>query len=280
MIFVVPGPELIARSVSASKIPDKFGNTWQYHSRSDRHSKIACWVIAFDLMRRSQLLRSHVAEGKVVLGVNHTLRDFQTQRKKDLDLVIAEPSGATGVKRTFAAMATDWGVQLGADEREELQALPSAPEAAVGSVLVALEAKAAMTAHVRALPRLHDELDSSHSTTHGNSERALAVGFVMVNAAKSFISPDMNKYDLSKTPPTVNHHNQPRDAQRVIDKVSEIRRRSGASSTGFDAIGIMVVEMTNDGSPMVVVDQPAPVFSYDEMIQRVAHEYAASFSKL
>lgn len=276
------GPDLIARSISACRISDKYGNTWQYHSRSDRHSKIACWVIAFDLMRKSELLRTHVADGKVVLGVNHTLRDFQTQRKKDLDLVIAEPATTlpSGTKRNFAAMASDWGIQLDDDEQAALAALPTAPEAPVGSVLVALEAKAAMTAHVRALPRLHDELDSSHSTTHGNSERALAVGFVMVNASHTFISPDMNKFDLSKVARNVNQHKQPADAKRVIDKVTEIRRRSGASGTGFDAVGMMVVEMANDGTPMNVVDEPAPTFTYDAMVQRVAHEYAANFSKL
>ena len=145
---------------------------------------------------------------------------------------------------------------------------------------MAVEAKAAMTAHVRALPRLHDELDSSHSTTHGNSARALAVGFVMVNAGETFISPDMNKFDLGTMPPNVNRHRQPGDAQRVINKLAEIRRRSGGSSVGFDAIGVMVVDMPNDGSPVVLTDKPDPVFHYEEMIRRVAHEYAAGFARI
>lgn len=279
---LVDGPALIARSLEACQVADKYGNRWQYHSRSDRHSKIACWVIAFELMQRSSLLREHLAAGKVVLGVNHTLRDFQTQRKKDLDLVIAQPSSGapSGRKRTFARMADDWGVRLEDAQRAALAALPEAPEADVGSVLVALEAKATMTAHVRALPRLHDELDSSHQTTHGNSERALAVGFVMVNAGGTFISPDMNKFDLAKMPANVNRHRQPADAVRVIEKVKEIRRRSGKSSVGFDAIGVMVVDMPNDGSPVTVLDSPDPVFPYDQMIDRVAHEYAASFAKI
>ena len=186
------GPEIIARSISASAIPDKYGNTWQYHSRSDRHSKIACWVIAFELMQECPLLREHVSQKKVVLGVNYELRDFQTRRKKRLDLVIAKPEhGDSDTKdRTFTQIGEDLGVVLGESERAGLEGLPSASEGPVGSVLAALEAKACMTAHVRALPRLHDELDSSHSTTHGNSERALAVGFVMVNASPTFISPD------------------------------------------------------------------------------------------
>jgi hypothetical protein len=30
--------------------PDRHGNLWQYHSRGDRHSKVACWGILLDLM--------------------------------------------------------------------------------------------------------------------------------------------------------------------------------------------------------------------------------------
>jgi len=276
------GPEIIARSISAAAIPDKYGNTWQYHSRSDRHSKIACWVIAFELMQECPLLREHVAEKKVVLGVNYSLLDFQTRRRKKLDLVIAKPGGdeSAGGSRTFAEIGADLGVVLEDTEKAKLDDLPMASEGDVGSVLTALEAKACMTAHVRALPRLHDELDSSHSTTHGNSERALAVGFVMVNAAPTFISPDRNKADLSTTEPEVNKHRQPQDTLRVIEKVSEIRRRSGASGSGFDALGVMVCEMENDGSPMRVVASPDDRFPYTDMVRRVAHEYSAAFGRL
>jgi len=233
-------------------------------------------------MQECSLLREHVSERKVVLGVNYELRDFQTRRKKRLDLVIAKPEngGAESKDRTFAQIGEDLGVILSDSERVGLEGLPSASEGAVGSVLAALEAKACMTAHVRALPRLHDELDSSHSTTHGNSERALAVGFVMVNSSPTFISPDRNKHDLSKTSPVVNQHRQPQDTIRVIEKINEIRRRSGDSGTGFDALGLMVCDMKNDGSPMHVVDFPDDRFPYSEMVRRLAHEYSAAFGRL
>jgi hypothetical protein len=278
----VDGPEIIRRSISACAIPDKYGNSWQYHSRSDRHSKIACWAIAFDLMQTSDLLREQVAAGKVVLGINEGLTDFQTQRKKVLDLVIGQPRLPLPdePKRTFADLGEHFGIALSDEEAGQLAVLPVAVEAPVESVLVALEAKACMTAHVKALPRLHDELDSSHQTTHGNSERALAVGFVMVNAGESFISADQNKHDLRALPANVNHHRQPDAAQRVVDKVMEIRRRSGQSTVGFDALGVTVVDLVNDGSPMRLLDEPDPMFPYAAMIQRVANQYAAAFSKL
>src|ERR1700760_3508847 len=88
---MMDGPDILVRSMTAARIPDRFGNQWQYHSRSDHHSKVVCWAAMFDLLNTSALLRAHVTDGKVIFGVNHTMRDFKTRRKKDLDLVIARP---------------------------------------------------------------------------------------------------------------------------------------------------------------------------------------------
>ncbi len=42
----VYGPEILARYLSTPGDPDKHGNAWQYHPRSDRHSKVGCWGVA------------------------------------------------------------------------------------------------------------------------------------------------------------------------------------------------------------------------------------------
>lgn len=42
----------------------------------------------------------------------------------------------------------------------------------------------------------------------------------------------------------------------------------------------MVIDMKNDGSPVQVLDEPAPPFTYDAMGQRIAHEYAANFGRI
>src|SRR3954447_21147406 len=187
------GPEILARFLSQPGPPDKYGNRWQYHSRSDRHSKVGCWGIALDLMTTSSLLRRHVAAGKVVLGVNHTMVDFATSRKKDLDLVIARPAGDVEARaRSFADLASHYGIKLTDLEQGVLDALPPFPVAPVGAVLVALEAKACMTAHVKSLPRLYDELNSSHLCVHGASRQALAIGYVHINSSDRFVSPVVN----------------------------------------------------------------------------------------
>ena len=280
----VDGAEILVASLRQALIADKYGNNWQYHSRSDRHSKVACWGIAFDLLQTSSLLRCHVADGKVVIGVNHTMRDFATGRKKDLDLVLARPAGTVDESVTLAGLAQHYDVELTGEQRSRLAELPDCPVGSVGAVLVALEAKATMTAHIRALPRLYDELNSSHLCVHGASSQALAVGFVMVNASDTFASSDMNKGDLSQglnftTEP------QPRSVERVLAKVAEIPRRSNVRDNGFDGIGVVVVWGRNDGTPYALqTAAPAPQsgdpFHYDGMIARMANEYDTTFASI
>lgn len=281
------GPAILARTLSRPGKPDRYGNTWQYHSRSDRHSKIACWSILFEALQHSSVLRRHVAEGKVVFGVNQEMRDFRTNRTKDLDLVIATPGGSSSTTRpvTLADLAVRWSVRLSEEQQRTLAALPAIVEGPTGMVLAALEAKACMTAHIKALPRLFDELNSSHATVHANTNRALAVGFAMVNASPTFISPDLNKFDISQQAAVVSQHRQPLWAERTVDKLRDIPRRSALDGQGFDAFGIVVVNMANDGSPVAVVtDPPAPrpadVDHYDQMIYRLVHGYDTAFAAI
>ena len=106
-----------------------------------------------------------------------------------------------------------------------------------------------MTAHIKALPRLFDELNSSHLTVHANTDGALAVGFAMVNASPTFVSPDLNKW-YSAHPPRVSDHRQPYWAERAVAKLDEIPRRTSRAHDGYDAFGIVVVDMANDGTPV------------------------------
>ncbi|MGL5808719.1 MAG: hypothetical protein ACRCYQ_02100 [Nocardioides sp.] len=281
------GPDLLARFLSAPGPEDKNGQRWQYHSRSDRHSKVGCWGVALDLLARSSLMQEHARAGKIVLGVNHEMRDFQWDRKKDLDLVIARPEKAPEPGgRTFRTLGKRYGIPLTDAERGLLEGLPDIPVAPVSAVLVALEAKACMTAHVKSLPRLYDELNSSHLAIHGASSQALAIAYVQVNNAAEFISPVMNGERLSEgLPVKVSTHKQPSDTQRVLDKVAQIPRRSGKIGHGFDAVGISVFDLRNDGSPVaLVMDAPAPQsgsnFHYSGMIVRMANEYDATFAHI
>lgn len=273
------GESIIPRSIGAGAITDKFGNRWQYHSRSDRHSKVSCWAIMFDLLQNCPLLCEHVTAGRVAFGINHELRDFKQNRKKNLDLVLC--TGRDQLLSTFADYGVQNGVVLEADEIQVLAKLPLLHRASVSNVLVALEAKACMTEHVKALPRLHDELSSSHQTIHGDSGGAIAAGYVMINCADTFISPDRNRVKLRRGKAEVNHHKQPQVAMKTLEAVMKLPRRSHENEHGFDALGISMLRCANDGSPVVIDPitnaQVPNIVTYASFIQRLAHLYATKF---
>src|SRR5215212_6492457 len=108
------GPGILARTLTVPTVKGKEA-LWQYHPRSDHHSKVACWGILFDLLQHSKLLREHVESGRVVFGINHEMRDFRTGRKKDLDLVLARRgSGTIKNPLTFRSLMNKWGILLDA----------------------------------------------------------------------------------------------------------------------------------------------------------------------
>src|SRR5260221_8359336 len=276
------GPAILARTMTIPMPRGKDNALWQYHPRSDHHSKVACWGILFDLFQQSRLLRGHVASRRVVFGINHEMRDFRTGRKKDLDLVLARPGSGIPKKKplTFRSLITKWGILLDAEERGLLEEMPEAIQHPVGAVHLAVEAKACMTEHGKARPRLYDELNSSHDAVHGSAEMAIAAGFVMINIAERFISPELNK---SGGALRITEHNQPRVTASVIEKVLEIPRRATTSTHGFDALAIVVVDCANDGvTPVRIIDTPpapevgSPVH-YDSMIARVVQLYESRF---
>lgn len=274
------GPAILARTISVATAKGKLKQLWQYHSRSDHHSKVACWGILFDLLDNSALLREHVGIGRIAFGVNHEMRDFRTGRRKKLDLVLASPREEHHRRkpRSFTDLADKWNIQLTHEERARLGEFPSLMEKPVGAVYVALEAKAAMTEHGKAESRLYDELNSSHDAVHGAAEMAIAAGFVMVNVGNEFISPGRGSYGE----PVVTVHDQPRVTESLIRKVLEIPRRTTTTTTGFDALAIVVVDARNDKSPIrIVKTPPAPppgdTAHYDAMISRIIQLYEARF---
>ena len=276
------GERIIARSLQSPRVKDSAGRLWQYHSRSDRHSKIACWAIMFDLLRHCPLLRSHVAANKVGYGINHEMRDYGVNRKKNLDLVVCGSKGVDPASPVFGDDGESIGVVLTAGEKDALAALPVLRGAALTSVLLALEAKACMTEHVKARPRLYDELASSFATIHGDTSSAIAAAFVMINCAETFVSPGRNKGAPKKADVEVSEHRQPDVALKVLEKVMELKRRTGEKDNGFDAIGVTMIDCRNDGSPVTIADgmnqRIAAILRYEELVQRLALLYATKFA--
>jgi hypothetical protein len=236
-------------------------------------------------MCASRLLREHVSAGRVGFGINVEIKDFQNDRSKDLDLVICQPASHAAVKaQTLESLARHWQIELAPIERKKLDSLPTLHECVVGNVLVALEAKACMTAHQRALPRLYDELNSSHLTVHGAHDLAIAAGFVMINISRRFLSPDLNKHGR-RSSPEWSTHEQPKSVDITISKLRQLPRRSKTGVAGYDALSIAIVDCVNDGSPVRLhkqkpAPQPGETYHYDSMIDRLAGIYAARFSQV
>jgi hypothetical protein len=181
-------------------------------------------------------------------------------------------------------LSKHYGIHLTAIERAELEALPVLRETPVGNVLLALEAKACMTAHQRALPRLYDELNSSHQTVHGANDFAIAAGLVMINIADRFLSSDLNKENRTDNPKWSTHR-QPKSVEITLEKVKQLPRRSKTGIGGYDAIGIVVVECVNDGSAVLLhTSHPAPQtqdnYHYATMIDRLRGIYDTRFSQI
>jgi len=213
------------------------------------------------------------------------MRDFRTGRKKNLDLVLCTPGTGLKDSETFDELAATYHVNLLPEERTQLHGYPTLRRVPVGSVHVALEAKACMTAHIKALLRLYDELNSTHLAIHGSADFAIAAGFAVVNIAANFLSPGLNKADVKVAEPVISYHRQPVDAARTVEKPREIPRRMQPNSEGFDAFGIIVLDIPNDGSAVSIVEtSPASghgdVLQYDQMIRRIAPLYSTTFGNV
>lgn len=280
------GPQLLARSMGVATTGGRgkafaFERSWQYHPRSDRHSKIACWGIVFDLLIECALFRRHAEEGKIGFGINHPMTRFSRRGTKDLDLVIC-PTADTDDRGdgSFRRMVDTYGIQLTPAEMTNLLSLPDIASAKPSTVLLALEAKACMTAFGKARPRLYDELNSSHETIHADTLDAIAAGLAMINVADRFVSPILNRWRAGEHVDTYNEHDQPKDAKSVLDKLDELPRRNRLTEHGFDAFGAILIDCRNDGSQVRLHEgYPAPKdtdsFNYAQMIRRLCRAYSS-----
>lgn len=71
---------------------EKTDRTYCYHSRSDSHSVRLCEFILQDLVDGSELIREHLAEGKIAFGINLLCRWERTDKQKNIDLALVVPS--------------------------------------------------------------------------------------------------------------------------------------------------------------------------------------------
>ncbi len=179
----------------------------------------------------------------------------------------------TASDTTFAQLANRLKIVLSDEERVALAATPELRETPVGSVCLALHAKACMTSHGNAGRRLFDELDSWQTTVSAMEPRALRAGIVIINSAASFRSP---------VGQTIVRHKQPLATCRAVEAMHRLPRCDVSRTDGFDALGVVIVDCVNDGHSPVrwVQEAPSPqqgeALEYKTMIRRLAKAYEES----
>lgn len=275
------GPTILARTMSVATTRGRSTRAWQYHSRSDHHSKLACWTLLFDLLLECDALRRAAKQGRIGFGINHVLVG-PISKTLDLVVTVVPPGRHKGKRRTFADLAKEYGVVLDAQDQALLSALPRFEEdnaSDISEVAIALEAKACMTEHVKSLPRLHAEILATGYLARKASPRSIIASYSLVNSARTFATPsgDGNK---------INRHAQPSDSRRVVDMIgSAIPMVGDVQGYGYDVIGVTVVECANDGSVVRIVDDPAyaPARNhhthYERMLRSLCSEFRARFGR-
>lgn len=271
------GPALLARTMSIGTTRGKGERAWQYHSRSDHHSKVACWAVLFDLMLECDVVRDAAQRGRLGFGINHTMVG-PINKTLDLVLTLAPPTRKQQKRHTFASVAVAFGLVLDDQDVAALQALPALEQDTAGDVsevAIALEAKACMTEHVKSLPRLHAEILATGYLAKKAAPRCISVSYSLVNAAPFFLTPS----GIGKR----NDHHQPDDARRVVDMIARaVPTAHEVRDYGYDVVGVTVLDCRNDGSAVRVVEgAPAPSTSdhvhYERMIRSLCSEFRSRF---
>lgn len=272
------GPSILARTLSVPTLKGTSLKAWQYHSRSDSHSKVACWTLLFDLLSNCDAARKLAAAGRMGFGINHVMVG---PINKTLDLVITiVPDVRTPKHRTsFADLVVRYGILLSQEDKDVLATLPTILEDHsddVSEVAVAIEAKACMTEHSKSLPRLHAEVLATGYLARQAAPQCITASYNLVNAAATFVSPG----NVGRT----NKHSQPEDARLVVDMLSRaIPLARQAKEIGYDVVGVTVIECANDGTPVELSYGPASPKStepvhYERMMVALCSEFRRRFA--
>lgn len=223
-----------------------------YHPRSDKHSNALSEAIASDLVLTCPLIAQRAASGEIVYDLNFDL--VYGTATWNVDLVVGTPPPGTGPPPAGQSI---------------LRATPS-------TVQIAVENKAVMTEHRKAIKNRKRDLESHHSHVHNYSNAAIAAGTLVINASPTFQSP------LRQTLTT--HRNLPTLLQHCMHEAAAISVRGGPTGAGLDAKSVLMVctDNVNLSATAYYTAPPAPKVGdpmhYDSFIQRICAEYTIRFS--
>lgn len=225
-----------------------------YHPRSDKHSKALARAIVGELVRYCPDIASEAAQGRLVWQFNFDLVYGRTTW--NTDLAIGPPPPDLEIKSVGP-----FGMA---------QADPA-------TVRIAVEIKSVMTEHRKAIKNRKRDLEAHHAHVHNFDGSAIAGGLVVINVAKTFVSP-------LRAEGVVTTHNNPKAlVTHCVNEVRNISVASGSSPVGLDALAAVVVNLdhSNFSKTVYLTRTPAPRVGHpthwDSFIQRLCNAYISRF---
>lgn len=222
-----------------------------YHPRSDKHSNALGEAIIADLIATCPLMTKRAAAGDLVYWLNFDLHYGTAEW--NIDLALGTPPPGLG---------TPNGTPI-------LKAKPS-------SVQIALEFKAVMTEHRKAVKNRKRDMEAHHEHVHNYSPQAIAGGVLLINASPTFRSP-------LRQGAITTHTKIDDKVQHCMNEVRAVSVRGGPTGYGMDAKCAIILSMDNINLPSTayVTKAPAPQIGdplhYDSFIQRLCSEYGQRF---
>ncbi len=222
-----------------------------YHPRSAKHSNsLSCCVVG-DLLSRCPVIRSQAAAGDLVFSFNFDL--LTGTAAWNVDLVLGTPSPADRQAVSDGEMR----------------------QAPTSTVRIAIEHKAVMTEHRKAVKNRKRDFEAHHEHVHRYSSSAIAGGILIVNGSSTFKSPLREGTTKHRDPKALVEH--------CIDQMRAVSQRTD-TGYGLEAKAVVAVDLDNvnlDRSNLFT-SPPAPQIGdplhYDAFIERLCTLYVDRFS--
>jgi hypothetical protein len=265
---VLLAPERFVGWLKTYRKKDTQGFIYQYHSRSDAHSKKLAELIWEDIIASCPKVSEDTTRGRLTHRINFKYQWPGSGKTKAIDLAVGPPG-----------------------------------HAGLGEVQISCEIKAVMTEHKKSQPRLFDELQSSYRIVNNGSPRAIAAGITFVNIAKTFVSPLRQTAGQAVE---ITEHNQPAVTASMVAHLRGLPLREkfypevdrtvrdapttewparvaeSPQESGFDAYCTFVVDCDNQGAAALWTTAPAPqpgdLDHYETFLRRICQEYTRRFS--
>ena len=221
-----------------------------YHPRSSRHSNFLCEEVVKGLLEVSPAIARLAGAGKLVYDLNFTLRAGTADW--NVDLVLGTPPSGLHAPTPIPISRTQ-----------------------PARVQIAVENKAVMTEHHKAVKNRKRDFEAHHDHVHRYDDAAIAGGLLLVNSASRFKSPLRDEMTV--------HHEPKALVEHCVTQMRAVSRRTGRGTSGLDASCMLVVDYENVPGSIAeyTLKPPAPQVGdplhFDSFLAAIARQYEDRF---